>query len=208
MNVNKLAKLTLDKNSISCYNFSMDTRESTIYRIDSTCLGGGYTYCRTSPPHPKANAKGLYPLHRVMMENRLGRSLHDDEIVHHLDNDRYNNSIDNLAVMSNAEHTSLHAKTVSVINRICPVCGSEFSLKPSKLRDRIRQSKSGKITCSRKCGGKIAWISSLEAKHLSHKQKNAGSSPAWSTGRRDRPKMSPTPDGGEVSNIRHRANVV
>lgn len=69
---------------------------SVLFEILSVCKGGGYRYCRTSPKHPKANSKGLYHLHRVLMENKLGRLLRDDEDVHHKDEDKSNDSIDKI----------------------------------------------------------------------------------------------------------------
>lgn len=49
-------------------------------------------------------------VHVVTMEERLGRRLLPDEVVHHIDGDRSNNSIDNLAVMTRAAHTRLHRR--------------------------------------------------------------------------------------------------
>lgn len=46
--------------------------------------------------------------HRRVMETYIGRSLRSDEIVHHIDGDRHNNAIDNLKVMTRAEHGRLH----------------------------------------------------------------------------------------------------
>ena len=48
--------------------------------------------------------------HRVIMESRLCRKLKSGEVVHHKDGNRSNNNIDNLEVMSRAEHASHHAK--------------------------------------------------------------------------------------------------
>lgn len=48
--------------------------------------------------------------HRVVMEAAIGRPLSSEEIVHHKDGNPRNNSLDNLAVMSQAEHAALHAK--------------------------------------------------------------------------------------------------
>ena len=48
------------------------------------------------------------PYHRHLMELHLGRTLCRDEVVHHIDGDVTNNSLDNLEVMPLSEHTSMH----------------------------------------------------------------------------------------------------
>lgn len=47
-------------------------------------------------------------LHRVLMENHLGRKLGFNEVVHHINGDKSDNSIENLKVMSRSEHTRMH----------------------------------------------------------------------------------------------------
>lgn len=46
--------------------------------------------------------------HRLVVEWSLGRSLRSDELVHHKDGDKANNSLDNLEVVSRADHARLH----------------------------------------------------------------------------------------------------
>jgi hypothetical protein len=46
--------------------------------------------------------------HVVAMEKRLGRKLKPDEVVHHIDRDRANNSDDNLALVTRSGHARLH----------------------------------------------------------------------------------------------------
>lgn len=126
-----------------------------MYKITSICKGGGYMYCRTNPLHPKANSKGLYPLHRVLAENKIGRCLLPNEIVHHKDEDKTNNKEENLEVLTNEEHSRLHAKTVEFVNLICSNCGNSLQLKPHAYRLRINRNKTKKIFCSRSCGGTV-----------------------------------------------------
>jgi hypothetical protein len=122
-----------------------------MFEILSECKGGGYRYCRTNPPHPKRNSKGLYPLHRVILENKLGRFLLRNEDAHHVDGNKENNSEENLEVLTNSEHTRRH-KTLPdslLIKNICD-CGKVFYLKPSRFKRRVK-NKNGKIFCSREC---------------------------------------------------------
>ena len=125
-----------------------------MYKILSICKGGGYMYCKTEPLHPKRNSNDLYPLHRVLMENKLGRSLEPGEEVHHEDEDKSNNSLSNLKLLTKKEHIILH-RTVKSIIIICPRCNSEFSIKPYKYRLRLKRSKNNKVFCSRSCGASV-----------------------------------------------------
>lgn len=47
--------------------------------------------------------------HRVVMERHLGRELARWEIVHHVDGDPLNNTVENLEVMTQAEHRRRHS---------------------------------------------------------------------------------------------------
>jgi hypothetical protein len=49
-------------------------------------------------------------VHVVTMEKRIGRHLRDDEIVHHIDGEKTNNSENNLALMTRSGHTRLHRR--------------------------------------------------------------------------------------------------
>lgn len=56
-------------------------------------------------------AGGYYKEHRLMCEISLGRPLSKEEIVHHVDGDKTNNSIDNLHVCKNdKEHRNIHSR--------------------------------------------------------------------------------------------------
>ncbi|UNM95902.1 HNH endonuclease [Ignatzschineria rhizosphaerae] len=47
-------------------------------------------------------------VHRTVMSNWIGRELFSDEIVHHIDRDKLNNDIDNLALLSESGHGRIH----------------------------------------------------------------------------------------------------
>ena len=61
-----------------------------------------------APYHPKCRHNGGVEEHILIAENRIGRSLHKKEIVHHLNADRNDNSEENLCVMYRNEHQILH----------------------------------------------------------------------------------------------------
>jgi hypothetical protein len=100
------------------------------------------------PEHPKAMASenwlGYVYEHIALTEDRLGRSLGHDEVVHHLDEVRSNNVESNLVVLTRAEHTRLHnLSRLAVLNSDwkigCKVCGGKVV--------------HGKTYCSNRCRG-------------------------------------------------------
>lgn len=46
--------------------------------------------------------------HRTIAEKAIGRKLTANEVVHHIDCNHLNNSMDNLMIMSRSSHTKLH----------------------------------------------------------------------------------------------------
>lgn len=56
--------------------------------------------------------------HRLIAEKSFGIKLKNNQVVHHIDGDKLNNSPDNLEVMTLAEHTSLHHKGISKPKRV------------------------------------------------------------------------------------------
>jgi len=63
-----------------------------------------HIYC---PEHPKSH-KGKVAEHRLIMEKSLGRYLKENEHVHHLNHNKQDNRLENLQIMAQSKHTSLH----------------------------------------------------------------------------------------------------
>ena len=64
-------------------------------------------------------------VHRKVMEENLGRKLESSEIVHHIDGNTLNNSLDNLELTTRSKHAKEHGlkgdycKIGGVINDTC-----------------------------------------------------------------------------------------
>lgn len=108
------------------------------------------------PEHPAAaKCRGFVHLHRVIMENKLGRILEHDEVVHHIDGNGKNNNEENLQLMTRSEHQSLHVAADrrkggdpiygTPVFYVCDGCGIQFSRK-FRRRDALC-----KHFCSRQC---------------------------------------------------------
>ncbi len=67
------------------------------------------------------------PLHRDVWQYYHGE-IPESHCIHHIDENKANNDISNLQMMSMAEHCNLHNQKGRV-KKICPVCGKEFELK-------------------------------------------------------------------------------
>lgn len=67
----------------------------------------GYIYVYY-PTHKNCNGSGFVAEHRLVMEKHLGRYLTKDEVVHHINGIKNDNRIENLQLMTNAEHTKHH----------------------------------------------------------------------------------------------------
>lgn len=73
--------------------------------------------------------------HRWLMERELGRKLDSNEIVHHKNEDKRDNDLSNLEILTRSEHARLHAK---------PPYFSE------EARERARQASIGRPAPGRK----------------------------------------------------------
>lgn len=101
----------------------------------------GKYLCEFAPGHPRATEEGYVYTHVLVAEQNLGRYLKSEECVHHIDEDKYNNSPDNLMVFKSlADHSAFHKGVKAVKDgdvwccpdkRIdnkdcCPICNTRY----------------------------------------------------------------------------------
>lgn len=61
------------------------------------------------PDHPRAMNNGMIYEHILKAEEKIGRPLKEEEVVHHKDKCRNNNSLDNLIIFATTgDHTAVH----------------------------------------------------------------------------------------------------
>lgn len=88
---------------------------------------------------------------RYLLAVKLGRFLTDDEEADHIDEDKTNDCLSNLQVLTKKDH---RAKNVVILTGVCCICETKFSRTKSQLRTKVKQEKllAGELACSRKCG--------------------------------------------------------
>jgi len=109
----------------------------------------GYLKCwdTSSKPYKKKS------VHRMVMEDKLGRKLKDDEDVHHIDGNRTNNSPSNLEVVNHSLHILEH-HAMEYEDVVCDWCGVVFLREKHRVKHKLKRS--SKQFCSRSCGSKNA----------------------------------------------------
>lgn len=99
-----------------CSRKCKDSHRSAIYSRENcprwhggrSTIKSGYIL-RFFPDHPFSNVRGYVYEHRLVMEEHLGRYLDKKEVVHHINGNNTDNSIDNLQLfINNSEHIKFH----------------------------------------------------------------------------------------------------
>ena len=126
-----------------------------LWNIRKEVSKGDYVYA-VVPEHPKATKNHYVLMHRVVMENFLGRMLTDEEVVHHKDHNKKNNSIDNLELMTTVAHQEMHSREHGrqMLKLSCPWCKKEF-IKEKRKTHLVKPSKYNCTCCCNHCRGKL-----------------------------------------------------
>ena len=133
-----------------------------MWKIEKIVSCGDYNYA-VVPGHPNAIDYDYVLEHRVVMENSLGRLLTEEEIVHHIDENKKNNILSNLELMLKSEHSRMHMlkQGRKWVKLKCPECGELFD---RELRNSFLQKGSEYTCCSPRCRGLFSRFIQLNGK--------------------------------------------
>jgi hypothetical protein len=92
--------------------------------------------------------------HREIMEAHIGRRLKRWEVVHHRDEDKRNNSLDNLELTTRPEHSRHHRPEIEYVELECGLCGTQFTKEARNERRRTKKGMAGPF-CGKSCAGKF-----------------------------------------------------
>jgi hypothetical protein len=104
------------------------------------------------PQHPRANNNSIF-VHRVVMENHLGRLLRRGEVVHHRNGDKGDNRVENLELTDNSAHARHHANErpklgETLVPLVCAYCHQPFA------REKRNAAKCPNTYCSKRCAAR------------------------------------------------------
>jgi hypothetical protein len=109
------------------------------------------------------NGRLCLTLARFLYQEYIGRILSSKEEVDHIDENKLNDSIENLQILSEAENirkSNTHNKTKYFqLKEICFWCDKKFILTPKQQQQKVADLKRGRnpnYYCSRSCSNKFA----------------------------------------------------
>lgn len=110
-------------------NYKLPADYNKPIQLRKNCQGYYYFTDKEHPLMYKSNHRVLY--HRHMASLKIGKWIKSYEHVHHIDENKINNNINNLIVLTNSEHNSLHNPKI-VITGKCADCGKKIKFNINK----------------------------------------------------------------------------
>lgn len=92
---------------------------------------GYYWYLRV-PQHPNADSRGYVAEHIFVMSSWLRRPLKRGEVVHHINEDKEDNRLENLKLTTVQLHPTEHI--IDMSGRICAICDGKTWIDPKNNR--------------------------------------------------------------------------
>ena len=100
----------------------------------------GYVKLRVGKGHPLADPNGYTYEHLVVWVSAGNCRPSRDEILHHINNDKTDNRLENLQVMTRAEHNRLH----NLGKQRCPNTGRFLRENPEQPMTRVGKKAAGR----------------------------------------------------------------
>lgn len=107
--VEKIRRDGLNAKSCSRHCYSQERTGRRYGPYKEKVLVSGYLYIY-QPDHPRTKSGFYVAEHRLVAEKKIGRYLKENEVVHHINENKLDNRPENLQVMSNSEHMKMHAE--------------------------------------------------------------------------------------------------
>jgi HNH endonuclease len=107
---------------------------------------GPYILVKAPKAYPGKRYRGKYCYEHILVFWRRKRRLpKPGYIVHHRNEDKTDNSPDNLEEIRSGDHSSLHTKPIAWVKLFCTQCKGLFFREPRQIK------KLAKPFCSREC---------------------------------------------------------
>lgn len=115
---------------------------------------GPYILVVSPPEYPGKRYRGRYCYeHHLVWWQATGKVVATGEVVHHKNNNKHDNRIENLEVMSPSEHAVHHGKDNEAIylDFPCFYCEKLFRIDERNFRFRLLKAHQQYFYCSRRC---------------------------------------------------------